>query len=49
VLALQSRVSRTLDPVAEGAAPVTDFSVHATLNVVRDSVVLRGDTRAFTP
>ena len=49
VLALQSVMSRTFDPLENGVLSVTDFSVTATRNVIPEKVVLRGDTRAFTP
>jgi amidohydrolase len=49
VLALQSVVSRTLDPVEPCVLSVTDFSVEATRNAIPDKIVLRGDTRAFEP
>ena len=49
VLALQTIVSRTLDPVDNGVVSVTDFAVDATRNTIPEKVVLRGDTRAFTP
>ncbi|NQW02136.1 MAG: amidohydrolase [Rhodospirillales bacterium] len=49
VLALQSVVSRSLNPVDCGVLSVTDFAVDATRNAIPEKVVLRGDTRAFTP
>ncbi len=49
VMALQTVVSRTLNPVDNGVVSVTDFSVAATRNAIPDKVILRGDTRAFTP
>ncbi len=49
VTALQSIVSRTFDPVAAGVLSVTDFAVDAARNVIPETVVLRGDTRTFTP
>jgi amidohydrolase len=49
VLALQTVVSRTLNPVDNGVVSVTDFAVDATRNTIPEKVVLRGDTRAFTP
>lgn len=48
VMALQSVVSRTLNPTDNGVVSVTDFSVDATRNAIPDKVVLRGDTRSFT-
>jgi amidohydrolase len=49
VLALQTVVSRSLNPVDNGVVSVTDFSVRATRNSIPEKVVLRGDTRSFTP
>ena len=49
VLALQSVVSRTLGPTDNCVLSVTDFDVDATRNVIPETVVLRGDTRSFTP
>jgi amidohydrolase len=48
VLALQTVLSRTFDPLERGVLSVTDFSVEATRNVIPEKVVLRGDTRSFT-
>jgi len=49
VTALQTVVARALNPVDNGVVSVTDFSVDATRNAIADKVILRGDTRAFTP
>jgi amidohydrolase len=49
VVALQSVVSRSLDPTENGVLSVTDFSVEATRNAIPQKVILSGDTRAFTP
>ena len=49
VLALQTVVSRTLNPVDNGVVSITDFIVDATRNSIPKKVILRGDTRAFTP
>ena len=49
VTALQSVISRTTNPVESGVVSVTDFSVDATRNVIPEKIVLRGDTRSFTP
>ncbi|MBT6096247.1 MAG: amidohydrolase [Rhodospirillaceae bacterium] len=49
VLALQSVVSRVLIPTDNAVLSVTDFAVEATRNVIPETVVLRGDTRSFTP
>ena len=48
-MALQTVVSRTLSPVDNGVLSITDFCVEATRNAIPEKVVLRGDTRAFTP
>ena len=49
VLALQSVVSRTFNPVDNSVLSITDFAVDATRNAIPEKVVLRGDTRSFTP
>lgn len=49
VLALQTLVSRHLDPLEPCVLSITDFDVAATRNVIPDKVVLRGDVRAFKP
>ncbi len=49
VLALQSVVSRSLNPIDNAVLSVTDFSVDATRNAIPEKVILRGDTRSFTP
>ena len=49
VSAFQSVISRTVNPVESGVLSVTDFAVDATRNVIPEKIVLRGDTRAFTP
>jgi hippurate hydrolase len=49
VLALQTIVSRTLNPVDNGVVSVTDFAVDATRNAIPEKVILRGDTRSCTP
>lgn len=48
VMALQTVVSRTLNPTDNGVVSVTDFSVDATRNAIPEKVVLKGDTRSFT-
>jgi amidohydrolase len=47
VLALQSVVARSLDPMDHGVVSVTDFQVDGTRNVIPERVLLKGDTRAF--
>lgn len=49
VQALQSIVSRTIDPIENCVLSVTDFAVDATRNVIPETVTLRGDVRAFSP
>jgi hippurate hydrolase len=49
VLALQTIVSRSANPVDDAVISVTEFVSDGTVNVVPDSVTLRGDTRSFTP
>ena len=48
VLALQTLISRTLNPIDNGVISITDFVVEATRNAIPEQVILRGDTRAFT-
>ncbi len=49
VQALQTIVSRNVDPVDSGVISVTQFHGGDTWNVIPESVVLRGTTRAFRP
>lgn len=49
VLALQTVVARTVDPIANAVVSITDFDTEGTRNVIPERVTLRGDTRAFTP
>lgn len=49
VLALQTLISRTLDPAQNAVLSVTDFKTDGTVNVIADKVVLSGDTRSFIP
>ena len=49
VQALQSIISRNLNPVDSGVVSVTQFHAGDTWNVIPDAVVLRGTTRAFKP
>jgi hippurate hydrolase len=49
VLALQTVISRSLNPIDNGVVSVTDFAVNATRNAIPEKVILRGDSRAFTP
>jgi amidohydrolase len=49
VLALQSLVARTIDPIDNAVVSVTEFLTDGTRNVLPNSATLRGDTRAFEP
>lgn len=49
VLALQSIVSRRLDPVEPGVVSVTEFITDGTRNVIPTTVRIRGDVRSFRP
>jgi len=49
VQALQSIVSRNVNPIDSGVVSVTQFHGGHTWNVIPDDVVLRGTTRAFRP
>ena len=49
VQALQTIVSRNVNPVDAGVVSVTQFNGGRTWNVIPDEVVLRGTTRAFRP
>lgn len=49
VSALQTVVSRTLNPVQQAVVSVTEFLTDGTRNVLPNCVTLRGDTRAFLP
>ena len=48
VIALQTIVSRRLDPIANGVVSVTAFQTDGTRNIIPDRVTLRGDTRSFS-
>ena len=48
VTAMQSLVSRTLDPIDNGVVSFTEFVTNGTVNVVPGQVILRGDTRSLT-
>lgn len=49
VSALQTVVSRKLDPVQQAVVSVTEFVTDGTRNVLPSTVTLKGDTRAFLP
>ena len=48
VSAMQSLVSRTMDPIDNGVVSSTEFVTNGTVNVVPGQVILRGDTRSLT-
>ena len=48
VTAMQSLVSRTMDPIDIGVVSFTEFVTNGTVNVVPGQVILRGDTRSLT-
>jgi hippurate hydrolase len=48
VTAMQSLVSRTMDPIDNGVVSFTEFVTNGTVNVVPGQVILRGDTRSLT-
>ncbi|MCP4877953.1 MAG: amidohydrolase [Gammaproteobacteria bacterium] len=48
VTAMQSLVSRTLDPVDNAVVSFTEFLTDGTVNVVPQQVILKGDTRSLT-
>lgn len=49
VSALQTVVSRSLNPTGQAVVSVTEFLTDGTRNVLPRTVTLRGDTRAFLP
>ena len=49
VLALQTIVSRNLDPTERAVVSVTEFLTDGTRNVIPDMAILKGDTRSYTP
>lgn len=49
VIALQTIVSRRLDPLEEGVVSVTEFLTDGTRNVIPQRVVVDGDTRSYRP
>lgn len=48
VTAMQSLVSRTLDPIDNAVVSFTEFITNGTVNVVPGQVILKGDTRSMT-
>ena len=49
VLAMQSLVSRRLNPMDHAVVSFTEFITNGTVNVVPGQVILKGDTRSLTP
>jgi len=49
VTAMQSLVSRRLNPMENAVVSFTEFVTDGTVNVVPSNVVLKGDTRSLTP
>ena len=49
VLALQTIVSRRINPSEKAVISVTEFITDGTVNVVPNKVILKGDTRSFLP
>ena len=49
VMAMQSLVARTLNPMEHAVVSFTEFITNGTINVVPGQVILRGDTRSLTP
>jgi len=48
VTAMQSLVSRSLDPMDSAVVSFTEFLTNGTINVVPGQVILKGDTRSLT-
>jgi hippurate hydrolase len=48
VTAMQSLVSRSLDPLDNAVVSFTEFLTNGTINVVPGQVILKGDTRSLT-
>ncbi|MFF0379710.1 amidohydrolase [Actinoplanes missouriensis] len=49
VLALQTVVARTIDPAEPAVLSLTEITTDGARNAIPGRVVLRGDTRSFTP
>jgi hippurate hydrolase len=49
VLALQAIVSRRVSPLDNAVVSVTEVSSDGTRNVLAENVVIKGDTRSYTP
>jgi len=49
VTAMQSLVSRNVNPIDNAVVSFTEFITNGTVNVVPGQVILKGDTRSLTP
>ena len=49
VLALQTVIARSLDPIEQGVVSVTEFITDGIRNAIPGRVTLKGDTRSYTP
>lgn len=49
ITALQTVVSRTLDPLSSGVVSATEILTDGTRNVIPTTVTIKGDTRSFSP
>lgn len=49
VLALQTIIARKLDPMAQGVVSVTEFITDGIRNALPGEVILKGDTRSYSP
>jgi hippurate hydrolase len=49
VLALQTILARSVDPTEQAVVSVTEFLTDGTRNAIPANVVLKGDTRSYTP
>jgi len=49
VLALQTILARSVDPTEQAVVSVTEFITDGTRNAIPATVVLKGDTRSYTP
>ncbi len=48
VIAMQSLVSRSMDPIDNAVVSFTEFVTNGTINVIPGQVILKGDTRSMT-
>lgn len=49
VMAMQSLVARTVDPLQNAVVSFTEFTTNGTVNVIPGEVTLKGDTRSLLP